>query len=354
MKILALDLGSKTIVACTYKSETAKHRFCKIACKPQTLHDLFVEKAPDHVVLEIGPQAGWVHDLAKSLGIEVSVANVNHDAWRWRKVKRKTDRLDALKLAQLLAMNQLPKIYMPERKIRQWRVLIQHRYSLISRRIAVKNQVHSILLREGIDMPAGKRAWNLESLRWLREMAVPMHEAKIDQLWRGQLWLVMQELDATEELIRTIDSKLDEIGKTSDNVCRLQTVPGVGPRLSEAVVAALDNPHRFKRANQVASYIGLTPRQFESGQQHISGRISKQGNTIVRTLLVEVSWLAIRYNPWLRQIYLRVRRKTPKRSKLAIVAVAKHLLVCCWAMLRDQTDWQNGQNHIDSEIALAS
>lgn len=354
MKILALDLGSKTIVACVYKSETAKHKFCKISCTPQNLHDLIVDKSPDKIVLEIGPQAGWVYDLATSLGIEASVANVNHEGWRWRKVKRKTDRLDALKLAQLCAMNQLPTIYMPERKIRQWRALIQHRHTLISHRVGVKNQIHAILLREGIDMPSGKRAWNQESLRWLKEMAKPLNEVDMDQLWRGQLWLVLQELDAIETLIHVMDSKLDAIAENNTNVCRLQTIPGVGPRLSEALVTALDNPRRFNKANQVASYLGLTPRQFESGQQHISGRISKQGNTIVRTLLVEVSWLAIRYNPWLKQIYLRVRRKTSKRNKLAIVAVAKHLLLCCWAMLRDQTDWQQEKIPINHGTTLAS
>ena len=119
----------------------------------------------------------------------------------------------------------------------------------------------------------------------------------------------------------------------------LQTIPGVGPRLAEAVVAYIDDPKRFKNGKQVGSYFGLTPRQFQSGSMDRSGGISGMGNALVRTLLVEVSWLGLRHNPWMRAIYERVMRGTKSRKKIAIVAVARRLLVVCWAMLRDNRRW---------------
>jgi transposase len=85
----------------------------------------------------------------------------------------------------------------------------------------------------------------------------------------------------------------------------------------------------------VACYAGLTPRHWSSGQTERSGHISKQGNTILRSLLVEVSWLAIRHNPWLKEIYERIKRDVKGRGKIAIVAAARRLLIKLWAIWRD-------------------
>src|SRR4051812_26504464 len=103
MKILALDLGKYKTVACEYEAETGKQRFHTVLTTRKGLHDLLVEVEPDRVVIEICSIAGWVSDLVKSLDVELQVANPSDDAWRWRKVKIKNDRQDALKLAQLSA-----------------------------------------------------------------------------------------------------------------------------------------------------------------------------------------------------------------------------------------------------------
>ena len=94
MKILAIDLGKMKSVACDYESETAR-------TEPAILEDLFRRHQPDGVVIDVGPAAGWVTDLAARMKIELQVANPSHQAWRWRGVKNKTDRVDAVKLAQL-------------------------------------------------------------------------------------------------------------------------------------------------------------------------------------------------------------------------------------------------------------
>jgi hypothetical protein len=88
------------------------------------MHDLLVELEPDLLVIEVCGIAGWIHDLATSLGIAVEVANPQHEGWRWNRVKRKTDRGDALKLARLSAIQQLPTVYIPLRRTRQWKSLI--------------------------------------------------------------------------------------------------------------------------------------------------------------------------------------------------------------------------------------
>ncbi len=125
-----------------------------------------------------------------------------------------------------------------------------------------------------------------------------------------------------------------------ERVQRLRTIPGVGPRLSELVVAVIDDPHRFKSGKQVGAYAGLVPRQIASGTMDRQAGITKSGHRLLRSLLVEVSWLMLRHNPAFRRIYEKAQRGSKTRKKIAAVATARHLLITCWAMLRDETDWR--------------
>jgi hypothetical protein len=110
--ILSIDLGKFKSVACAFDPPSGEHRFETVVTSPSTMHDLLAEVTPAVLVIEACSIAGWVFDLASSLGIAVKVANANGEAWTWKKVKRKTDRDDALKLAKLQLMNQLPTVHM--------------------------------------------------------------------------------------------------------------------------------------------------------------------------------------------------------------------------------------------------
>ncbi len=105
-------------------------------------------------------------------------------------------------------------------------------------------------------------------------------------------------------------------------------------------MATLGDPHRFKSRREVAAYAGLVPRQFESGTMSRQGRITGAGQKLLRALLVEVSWLMKRNNPALYTIFEQACRGSRTRRKVAIVAMARRLLIVCWAMLRDETDWR--------------
>lgn len=341
MKILAVDLGKFKSTACIYHTETAEHTFQKLSTQPQAIHDLIVEHTPDRLVIEVGSQAGWVSDLAEALEIsDIQVANANHEAWRWKNTKRKTDRDDALKLARLSAVDQLPQVKLPNKKVRQWRSLIAYRHTLIRRRTAIKNSIRAILDREGLSMPTGKNGWTKKSIKSLQLLARPVLQTGDDDLWRGQLDVELQALDQLQVLIDQVEKKLAVLAHQDKRVRQLRTIPGVGPRLAELVVATIDDPHRFKNGKQVGAYAGLTPRQYESGTMSRQGKISGQGNKLLRALLVEVSWLMRRYNGYLRGVFDRVCRGSKTRRKIAVVATARRLLVICWAMLRDGTHWR--------------
>lgn len=339
--ILAIDIGKFKSVICNYDAVTSRHTFSTIKTTPAAMHDLFAEQEPDCIVIEIGSAAGWIKDLAEAMEIEIQIANPNHEAWRWKTVKRKTDRDDALKLAQLLVMNQLPTITLPETGVRQWRSLIAYRAALVGRRTAIKNSIRALLDRQGLGMPSGKSGWTLKAKTKLMSLTQTLDETKAGELWRGQLHLELQSLDDHESLIRQVESKLETIARDDDRVQQLQTIPGVGPRLAEVVVATIDDPGRFKNAKQVGAYAGLVPRQYESGTMQRSGRITGRGNSLLRALLVEVSWLMRRYNPHLRAIFDHVCRGSRTRRKIAVVATARRLLIICWAMLRDGSRWRD-------------
>ncbi len=117
------------------------------------------EVKPDRVVIEVCNIAGWVCDLLRGMGVAVQVANTSDDAWRWRKVKKKNDRCDALKVAQLSAVNQLREVHIPTIEVRQWRALIAFRQQLVRRRGKMKNHIRDLLLTEGQILPRGAKCW---------------------------------------------------------------------------------------------------------------------------------------------------------------------------------------------------
>jgi transposase len=340
MKILALDLGKYKTVGCEYEALTGKHRFKAVGTTPTGLAQLVREVKPDRVVIEVCNIAGWVCDLLRGLGVEVQVANTSEDAWRWRKVKKKNDRCDALKAAQLSAVNQLRAVHIPNIEVRQWRALIAFRQQLVRRRGKVKNHIRELLVREGQLLPRGAKCWTQLGLAQLTALAKSFREIELHELWRGELEIELRQLRELQREIEQLEEKLDAIAKTEPRIALLRTIPGVGPRLSEAIVALLDQPERFHKGREVSAYVGMVPKELDSGETVRRGRITKHGSRLVRSLLVEVAWAGLRHNPWVRNTFQRISGGKKSRRKIAIVAVGRRLLVRCWAMLRDGTSWR--------------
>src|SRR2546421_10280547 len=185
MKILTLDLGNYKSVGCIYEMASISHKFTSVVTTPKGLHDLLVEEEPDRVVIEICPLAGWVSDLVRALGIELQVASTTHDAWRWKNVKRKNDRQDALKLAQLSALGQLTLVHVPEQGVRQWRSLINYRGRLVSRRTKIQNHIRALLLRQAEPKVSGGSAWKRGGKAQVAALARPPNEVEGEGVWGG-------------------------------------------------------------------------------------------------------------------------------------------------------------------------
>jgi transposase len=334
-KILALDLAQSKTVACIKTTGEATQTFETVRSRPQELHDLIVRHGPDLVILESSTMAGWVHDLAAAVVPRVIVTATNGPGWKWKNVRLKTDRADALKMIKMYLSEQLEPVHMPGRDVREWRNLIRFRHDVLARRTAVGNQIRSILAQRAIPTPPRSACWTRASMEELDALSRPLDECGPEDLWRGMLHEALAAFRQEDDRVRRLEKMLKKLASGRAAVELLQQEKGIGPRLAEAVVAALDNPLRFRRGKQVACYAGLTPRKWESGETRRDGHISKQGNKLLRTLLVEVAWLGLRHSAWMKEMYERIKRNTGKRGKLAIVAVARKLLVRLWARWRD-------------------
>jgi transposase len=339
--ILGLDLGKFKSVCCVMNVATHAQTFETVQTTPQGLHDLLslhagVEPSGLWLVIETCDAAGWVHDLGVTLGVAVTVVHtVGDERWRWRKVKRKTDKDDALKLARLALIDELPPaVHMPAAEQRQKRRLMLHRRSVVTRRTQSRNAIRSIFSQQGLQLVKGNKQWTQAGVKQLREDARDLADCADEDLWRGRLGAELELMAAADAQLKILDRKLDALGDQDARVALLQGIKGVGPRLAEAVVLHLDDPHRFKTAEQVASFAGLVPKQLQSGTMLRHGHITGRGPALLRSLLVEAAWVVWRLNPWAQAFVEKVSRGGKGRRKLAIVALAKKLLIILWAMLR--------------------
>ena len=337
--ILGLGLGKFKSVACADDPDTTAARFATVHTDPADVRRLLEAERPGLVVFETCTIAGWVADTCAELGLDYAVANPMNEAWSWRKVKRKTDRDDALKLARMAALGELPTVAMAPKADREYRAAVRYRDGLVGRRTAAQNRIRATCQRHGILLPPGHRAWTKQGLALVAALARPLDDCGPEELWRGELASELEELAALTALVEGVTRRLDALGAADARVQLLRTIPGVGPRTAEVVVAHLGDATRFPTARQVSAYAGLVPRQFQSGETDRRGRITRRGPSLLRKALVEAAWLMTRYNAWAARALQRISKGQKTRRKQALVAVARKLLVRCWAMLRHGSAW---------------
>jgi transposase len=184
-------------------------------------------------------------------------------------------------------------------------------------------------------VPPGRPAlWTKKGLEWLRRLKLPTTS---QQLRRD---LLLEEIEALTRQVRRIEQQLNHQAGRSPAVVCLRSIPGVGARTAEAVAAFIDDPHRFPNAKAVGRYFGLVPSQDQSGDRNRLGHITREGPAVVRQLVAEATWQALRRSPTVRAYFERVRRDDPQRKKIALVATAHYLVRVMWALLKRGTVWE--------------
>jgi transposase len=275
------------------------------------------------VGMEASGQARWFQRLLGELGQELWIgdpAKIRAAATR----KQKSDRRDAEHILELLLNGQFEKkmrIWVPTPEQRDVRQLVAHRHRLVQMRTRVKNQLRAIALNEGMGRKPG--LWSKKGQEQFRALALPAWTAQRRQ----------DNLDLLAELGRRttpLDQAVEQEAARRPEVVRLMTHPGVGKVTALAFVLTIGDPARFHCGKQVASYLGLIPAEDSSGGRQRLGHISKQGNALLRGLLVEAAHVAAQHEPELGRCYRRLANK--KNRAIAAVAVARKLAVRLWWM----------------------
>jgi transposase len=337
--ILAVDLGKYNSVLCRYAPDTRDAAFHTVRTTPDDLSRELTRLPVARVVFEACSQAGWVHDLCGQLGLPATVASTTGAAWQWKRVKRKTDRDDALKLARLAAVGEVQAVPVPPRAVRQWKSLIGLRKRLVAERVRGQNRIRGLLVCQGLPAPSGAKAWTELGLAGIGQHAWPLADGG-DELWRGELSLLLERLRFLDTQIRVAEARLDALARGDNRVSLLESIPGVGVRTAEVIAVYLHDATRFHSADEVSAYAGLVPRQYQSGQTDRRGRITRRGPKLLRAALVECAWCSLRYNAWARDTWLRLQQNGLSKKK-AVVALARKLLVRCWAILRTGEPWRS-------------
>jgi transposase len=345
--ILALDVGKFKTVGCRITSDvTERERFYTVRSIPDQIGRLLRAVNPTLLVLEACTLSGWIVDLARDLNIPYLVAHPGEDAWQWNKVKRKTDRDDALKLAKLARSGELNSVHIPDAKHRQFQRLVRHRKRIQSYLNRVQNAIRELLMHEGIVFENIPKPLNKKFVEQrLGGECVPLAQCRPEQLWRGILHSHAEMFKALDLQLAEVDKKLAEITANDERVQLVQTIPGVGPVGAQTIVAHLDDATRFKTPGQVSAYAGLVPKKWQSGNTDRRNKISKRGPRLLRATLVEVAWISMRYNESFKAFFERVRGGSKARKKQACVALARKILVIAWTMLRNNEPWREPAKH---------
>jgi transposase len=249
--------------------------------------DLQQRRISVRVGLEATGYSRWFERLLAELGIEVWIGDAAEIKTK-RVRKQKTDREDARLLLKLLLENRFPRIWVPSPENRDLRQLLWHRHRLVQMRTRIMNQLQAVAMNEGY--------------RWKKKLFSQQGRALLEKLslapWASRRRKELLELlDQLDPKIAELTTAVEQEAKQRPEVLRLMTHPGVGSITGLAYVQVIRTPDRFPCGKQIGSYIGLIPCEDSSAGKQRLGHISKQGNALLRFLLVEAAQAAARCNP---------------------------------------------------------
>jgi len=248
----------------------------------------------------------------------------------------KTDKKDSLKLAQMLERNMLKAVWVLSPEERAHRQLVRTRRQILNHRSDVMRQIKSLLLFNSIEFPfKSTQHWTGVFMNWLMKLDLG-HEA-LNRSLKAQVDL-FNYLNAEKKLLTKDVLQLAKDEKYAQRVDLLTTIPGIGPLSAIEILVEIQDITRFKTADDLAAYLGLTPSQYSTGEYIRMGHITHAGNARVRTTLVESSWTLVGKDPEMGRKYEKIKNK--RGGKKAIVAVARNLSGRIRRILLDQVPYE--------------
>lgn len=319
---VGIDLHRRTVVVAAVSDSGDVQSPRTLECQnPAAILDYFRQLGPFRAVIEATGSYRWLYDLLAPRGSVLLAHPSRLSAMVQR--RSKTDKLDALLLAHLLRINQIPTAYVPPTVYQQLRDLTRWRARLQRESTCVKLQLHALLARHNLHPPY-RKLFGPRGLAWWRRQDFGF----TGNLHRDDL---LARIEYHQRQIATYDERLAEVAQQFPEVDALLPLPGIGVYTALLVIAELGEVHRFRTAKQVGAYTGLTSVVRQSGGHCYRGSISRQGSPWLRWILVEAAIKAVRKDDALQNFYTRVRKRSGKKK--ARVAVARKLAEICWKRL---------------------
>lgn len=289
---------------------------------------------------EASGQGFGLYDELTAAGIECHVLAPTRIARSQRQASQKTDERDAQQLlevlrAHVLAGNELPSVWVPDPTTRDDRELVRMRLELAEKRTMVKSQIQSLLKRNHIrrDQGSGK-GWTRLFRSWLKCTLSESPSSPLGPAARLALASLVRQLDFLEEEQWRLDEDVNALASTpryAAAVREMTSLCGVGVLTALVFLTELGDLGRFANRRQLAAYLGLAPRCFESGNAtDRKGHITHQGSSRVRKMLCQATWARVRWDRQEQQAYERIVAKNPKKKKIAVVASMRRLAIRMW------------------------
>lgn len=280
-------------------------------------------------VFEAGNQMKWIADYFKKLGENIHVVHPNEVKWIAESGGKKTDQVDARKLAELARADMLPRrVHIAEGKTRTLRELTNARETLLRKRVSLMNSLRGYLRQEGAKLPTAFFKAN--------DWQVQLCEMKLLSSTEA---IVASFMHAIECMVESEKSIANEIMSIEDKVIdRIETIPGIGKLTSRILFGAIADANRFENSKCVANYGALTPSVYQSGDECRMGSVTNAGRKEMRRALIQCAHAVVRMKTAsarpLQDFFIRIERKRGK--KRALVALSRKLLTVVYAVWKSE------------------
>ena len=312
----------------TDSGEFQEKRLVHPAEAEQFYRDLAAQGKKVRVGMEASGHARWFERLLAELQLELWIGDAAQIRAK-RVRKQKTDRQDAQLILKLMLKDDFPQIWVPSWENRDLRQLLWHRHRLVQARTRIMNQLQAVALNQGLRCK--KRLWRERGRQQLESFRLAPWASRR----RCDLLELLDRLNPTiAELSQAIEQEVENCPEAK----RLMTYPGVGPLTALAFVLIIGKAERFECGKQIASYLGLVPLEDSSGNRRRLGHITKQGNSLLRFLLVEAAQVTVRSLPEWRSKYFHLAMR--RGRKIAKVAMARRLAIGLYWMWRQGWDYE--------------
>jgi transposase len=319
---VGIDLHKKTVVIAAVHDSGEARKALTIACRDtDAIQEAMRALMPFRAVVEASATYRWLYKLLSPFGTVLLAHPLKLRSMIQR--RSKTDKLDAMLLANLLRIEQVPLSYIPTEEYQFLRDVTRYRVQLGRLLTTAKIQMRALLRRHNQESPY-VNVWCKRGLGWLSKQDF----GPADNWVRDDL---LARFECYRRQVVAVEQRLVEVRERYPQVEVLLDIHGIGLYSALLIVAELGEVERFRTAKQVGAYTGLTARVHQSGGHCYYGHISKQGSPWLRWVLIEAAVKAIRHDTGLRNFYRRIRKRSS--AKIARVAVARKLGEICWRRL---------------------